>query len=87
MTEKLKNIINGKGITKDIDDLLEWGELLKVSRCGLGHTAGNPILSSIKNFRHIYDEKVIRDLDYISEFDLKKATKESCDYVGRIPNI
>ncbi|MCD4679651.1 MAG: NAD(P)H-dependent oxidoreductase subunit E [Bacteroidales bacterium] len=87
MTEKLKNIMNGKGIAKDIDDLLEWGELLKVSRCGLGHTAGNPILSSIKNFRHIYDEKVIRDLDYISEFDLKKATKESCDYVGRIPSI
>ncbi len=87
MTNKLKNIINGHGISKDIDDLLEWGDILRVSRCGLGHTAGNPILSSIKNFHHLYEEKINRDQEYISEFDMKKATKESCEYVGRIPSI
>jgi [NiFe] hydrogenase diaphorase moiety large subunit len=87
MTDKLKSILDGKGISKDIDDLQEWGGFLKISRCGLGHTAANPILTSIKNFRHLYDERVDKDKEYLSDFDIKKATKESCDYVGRIPSI
>ncbi len=87
MTEKLKDIINGNAVTKDIDDLLEWSELLKVSRCGLGQTAGNPIHSSIKNFRHLYDERINRDKDFVSKFDMKTAIRESCDFVGRISNI
>lgn len=87
MTEKLKNIINGNAVEKDINDLLEWGEILKVSRCGLGQTAGNPIITSIKNFRHLYIEKINRDKDFVSYFDIKKATRESSDYVGRIPNV
>jgi [NiFe] hydrogenase diaphorase moiety large subunit len=87
MTQRLNNIIEGNGIAKDIDDLLEWGKVLQVSRCGLGHTAGNPIITSIQNFRHLYEDKVQRDKDYVSEFDMKQAIKESCDYVGRIPNI
>ncbi|MDD5507275.1 MAG: NAD(P)H-dependent oxidoreductase subunit E [Bacteroidales bacterium] len=87
MRRTLIRIIEGKGIRKDIQDLLEWGQIPKISRCGLGQTCTNPILTSIKNFRHIYEEKVKKDADYISEFDMAASVKESCDFVGRIPTI
>ncbi|MCX6233798.1 MAG: NAD(P)H-dependent oxidoreductase subunit E [Bacteroidetes bacterium] len=87
MRKTLLRIINGKGIKKDIDELLELGQLLKISRCGLGQTAGNPIVTSIKSFRHLYESKLQKDKDFISEFDMKAAVQESCDYVGRIPNL
>ncbi len=87
MRRTLVRIIDGKGIRKDINDLLEWGQIPKISRCGLGQTCTNPILSSIRNFRHLYEEKVIKDTDYITEFDMAVSVKDACDYVGRIPNI
>lgn len=87
MRRTLVRIIQGKGIRKDISDLQEWGQIPKISRCGLGQTCTNPILTSIKNFRHLYEEKVKKDIDYMSEFDLAEAVKDSCDYVGRIPDF
>lgn len=87
MRRTLVRIIEGKGIRKDISNLQEWGQIPKISRCGLGQTCTNPILTSIKNFRNLYEEKVKKDMDYISEFDLAEAVKDSCDYVGRIPDI
>ena len=72
---------------QDIDDMLEWGKILKASRCGLGQTAANPILSSIKNFRYLYEEKVQKNKNYDSGFDLSAAVRESCEKTERIPNI
>lgn len=85
MKEKLEKILDGHGTEQDIEDLTDWARPLKYSRCGLGHTAGNPILSSIRNFRHLYERKVTKDAEFDSGFDLHKAIRESCDVVGRIP--
>jgi [NiFe] hydrogenase diaphorase moiety large subunit len=87
MKIKLEKILDARGIEQDIKDLEEWGKILKVSRCGLGQTAGNPILTSIKNFRHLYEEKIQKDKDYDTEFDMANAVKDSCEAVGRIPNL
>jgi [NiFe] hydrogenase diaphorase moiety large subunit len=87
MKLKLEKILDARGIEKDITDLEQWGKILKVSRCGLGQTAGNPILTSIKNFRHLYEEKIQKDKDYDSEFDMSEAVKASCEAAGRIPNL
>ncbi|NJK85080.1 MAG: hypothetical protein HC906_03015 [Bacteroidales bacterium] len=67
--------------------MAEWGKILKASRCGLGQTAANPILSSIKNFRHLYEEKIQKNKTFDSGFDLSMAVKEACEVTGRIPNI
>ncbi len=87
MKNKLEKILDARGVKKDIDDLVAWGKILKVSRCGLGQTAGNPILTSIKNFRHLYDEKIQKDKDFDSAFDMSLAVKESCIAAGRIPTL
>jgi len=81
-------ILEGKGVRKDIDDLEEWGQIPKVSRCGLGQTCTNPILTSIENFRHLYEDLIEdKEKDFESEFDMEAAVADSCNYVGRIPNL
>ncbi|MFP4471139.1 MAG: NADH-ubiquinone oxidoreductase-F iron-sulfur binding region domain-containing protein, partial [Bacteroidales bacterium] len=87
MKLKLEKILDARGVEKDITDLEEWGKILKVSRCGLGQTAGNPILTSIKNFRHLYDEKIQHGKEFDSGFDMSEAVRESCEAAGRVPNL
>ncbi|MDY5730936.1 MAG: NADH-quinone oxidoreductase subunit NuoF [Eubacteriales bacterium] len=61
MLEILQRIVEGKGQEGDIEKLEELGNMIKsTSLCGLGQTAPNPVLSTIKHFRHEY-EAHIRD--------------------------
>jgi [NiFe] hydrogenase diaphorase moiety large subunit len=83
MREKLLKILNNHGTANDVESLIEWSKMMKTNRCGLGHTAANPILSSIKNFRHLYDEIIHKDIDYDSEFDLGIATAEAAAFTKR----
>ncbi|MBC8319742.1 MAG: NAD(P)H-dependent oxidoreductase subunit E [Bacteroidetes bacterium] len=85
MKKKLEKILGGRGVESDIDDLLSWSEVLKVSRCGLGQTASNPITTSIKNFRHLYENLVQKDIVFDTGFDLEESVKDSCAAVGRQP--
>jgi len=52
----------------------------------LGQTSSNPITTTIKNFRELYDARV-KDADYQSEFNMQKAVLESCKVVGRSDEI
>jgi len=87
MRKTFIRILDGKGIRQDIDNLEEWGQIPKISRCGLGQTCTNPILTSIRNFRHLYEDLVDKEADFVSEFDMESAVEESCEYVVRIPNL
>ncbi|MDO5433571.1 NADH-ubiquinone oxidoreductase-F iron-sulfur binding region domain-containing protein [Eubacterium sp.] len=63
MLEILERICDGKGEEGDIERLEELAEGIKASAlCGLGQTAPNPVLSTIKYFRdeyeaHIYEKR------------------------------
>ena len=85
MTERLKKILDGHGVASDVEDLLAWSEVLKISRCGLGQTASNPITTSINNFRHLYDNLIQKDVAYDTGFNLEESVKASCAAVGRQP--
>jgi NADH:ubiquinone oxidoreductase subunit F (NADH-binding)/(2Fe-2S) ferredoxin len=62
MLTTLERICAGEGRPGDIEYLLELGEAIKTnSLCGLGQTAPNPVLSTLRYFReeyvqHIYDK-------------------------------
>ncbi len=61
MLEILNRIVEGKGEMEDIDKLEELARNIKATAlCGLGQTAPNPVLSTLKFFRHEY-EAHIRD--------------------------
>jgi NADH-quinone oxidoreductase subunit F len=61
MLEIVTRICEGKGEEGDIEKLQDLGQAIKdASLCGLGQSAPNPVLSTIRFFRHEY-EAHIRD--------------------------
>jgi NADH:ubiquinone oxidoreductase subunit F (NADH-binding)/ferredoxin len=59
MLEILKAITEGKGKPEDIDLLVELGEAIKIgSICGLGQSAPNPVLTTIRYFREEYEAHI-----------------------------
>jgi NADH:ubiquinone oxidoreductase subunit F (NADH-binding)/(2Fe-2S) ferredoxin len=59
MLQILEKITSGNGEPGDIERLEELGRLVKAgSLCGLGQTAPNPVLTTIKYFRNEYEEHV-----------------------------
>ncbi|MBW7866252.1 MAG: FAD-dependent oxidoreductase [Candidatus Hydrogenedentes bacterium] len=59
MLEIVTRICNGEGEEGDIEKLEELGKQIKDSSlCGLGQTAPNPVLSTIRHFRNEYEEHI-----------------------------
>ena len=59
MLDILDLLVSGKGTMKDIDKLEELAiSVKKAALCGLGKTAPNPVLSTLRHFRHEYEEHV-----------------------------
>lgn len=66
MLEILQNITSGKGKEGDIELLQQLaGEIKKMSLCGLGQSAPQPVLSTIRYFRDEYDAH-IRDKECLT---------------------
>ena len=60
MLEVLTRITQGEGREGDIEYLLELGGQIKESSlCGLGQTAPNPVLSTIRYFRDEYEAHIL----------------------------
>jgi len=60
MEEILKRITEGNGCEEDIATLEELAQNVKrASLCGLGQTAPNPVLTTIKYFRDEYQEHIV----------------------------
>ena len=60
MLEILTRITEGHGELADIDRLVQLGQMIaETSLCGLGQTAPNPVLSTIRYFRHEYEAHII----------------------------
>ena len=59
MLEILKRICNGEGVVGDIETLCELGESIKTGAlCGLGNSAPNPVLTTVKYFRNEYEAHI-----------------------------
>ena len=56
----LDKIAKGTGTESDLALLEELCEVVQAtSLCGLGQTAPNPVLSTLRYFRHEYEEKLV----------------------------
>lgn len=59
MLEILERITQGKGVEGDIELLIELGETIQQTAiCGLGQSAPNPVLSTIKYFKEEYQQHI-----------------------------
>ncbi|HPX41890.1 MAG TPA: NADH-ubiquinone oxidoreductase-F iron-sulfur binding region domain-containing protein, partial [Candidatus Hydrogenedentes bacterium] len=83
---QFEKILEGRGTREDLKKLEETANTVKfMSRCGLGQTAPNPVLTTLRNFPALYEARIQPD-DFIPAFDLKEALKEACSITGQKPH-
>jgi [NiFe] hydrogenase diaphorase moiety large subunit len=85
LRQGLDKIRRGQGEPSDLDYLKELGETIKLaSRCGLGQTSANPVLSSLTRFRSLYEARVRPAAGGRQPgFDLARAVEEAARIAGR----
>ncbi|MBO7484019.1 MAG: SLBB domain-containing protein [Alphaproteobacteria bacterium] len=75
MLQLMKKIADGKGTKADVAKIKEIGNAMKkASLCGLGQTAPNPVLSTMKFFKNEYDALLV-DGDTPDEKPAEKQVK------------
>jgi len=73
----LERVIAGKGTAQDLTNLQEWAKIMKRNRCGLGQTAPNQVVTTIKNFRPLYEARLAPcDPRFEPSFDLAAAVRD-----------
>jgi [NiFe] hydrogenase diaphorase moiety large subunit len=79
MKQGLEKIMRGQAEESDLEYLKNLGKtIIQTSRCGLGHTSPNPILSTIKNFPLVYSALLKERPDGTQAgFDIQHALNES----------
>ena len=85
MKQKILKIVEGRGTKTDLEELDSWVTVMKINRCGLGHTAANPVVSLLKNFRFLLEEKIVGNKEFISTVNAKEAVLEANTFVKRQP--
>lgn len=84
LKKKFEKIASGLGTGRDLKEIEAWGKIIKsMSRCGLGQTSPNPVLTTLTNFRELYESRVNKEADFVPEFDLSRAVAEACAITGR----
>ena len=83
--ERLDKIIAGLGEPRDMAYLEQLGQTVKTaSRCGLGQTSANPVLSTLKNFPELYQTLVKCQTEgFQRSFDLAAAVSQAEAITGR----
>ena len=79
MKKGLEKIMQGLGEREDLTYLTDLGEtIIATSRCGLGKTSPNPILSSLENFPLVYAALLKERHDGCQAgFDIQRALDDS----------
>ncbi|MEJ2079242.1 MAG: NAD(P)H-dependent oxidoreductase subunit E [Acidobacteriota bacterium] len=85
MKQCLDKIRAGRGTASDLDYLENLAETVKrTSRCGLGQTSPNPVLSSLQSFREHYESILVREDEGLqSEFSLEESVRQAAEIAGR----
>lgn len=79
----LGKVLSGKGCPHDLAELERVGNTMKtMSRCGLGQTAANPVLTTLRDFYGLYEARLATQ-DFVPPFDMDKALEEGCAVTGR----
>jgi [NiFe] hydrogenase diaphorase moiety large subunit len=86
-TSMLKGIMDkiyrGRGSLHEIEEMSRLQPVLQMSaHCGLGHTACNPVLDTLKRFRPAYERR-LQALRFAPDFDLDAALAAARRATGR----
>ena len=90
MLEILQRIVKGEGEEQDIETLVDLGESIKTGAlCGLGNSAPNPVLTTIKYFRNEYEAHInekscpAKKCTALIEYKIDKNKCKGCSLCSR----
>jgi [NiFe] hydrogenase diaphorase moiety large subunit len=84
LEQGMQTIVAGRATLADIADTEALANTVaRMSRCGLGQTAPNPILSTMRSFPHLYEARLRPDTS--PRLDLAAALQEAIAIQGREP--
>jgi len=88
LNKKLNKIILCHADANDLDEIKEWSTIIKQSsRCGLGKTSTNCLLSAMLKFPEEFQKYLLADSDFNHSFDLSKATDDYKSIINEIETI
>jgi len=85
MAQRLDNILQGRGRSKDLEYIERLATTMKTAaRCGLGQTAANPAVTSLRAFPDTWDAAVdTGNGTLIPSFSIADALKPAEKIAGR----
>ncbi len=79
----MERVCAGKGTRRDLKHLARVSTLMKgTSHCGLGVTAGNPVLDALQKFRPAFENR-IASLEVLPSFDLDESLAPAREITAR----
>jgi len=85
LKQGMEKIVDGRASLADISATEALANTVaRMSRCGLGQTAPNPILTTMRNFPEIYEARLARE-KFTSLTALDDALREAIEVQGREP--
>lgn len=83
LKQTMDKIAAGHGTRYDLAEVEHLDQVLQSSsHCGLGRTACNPVLHTLKHFRPAYENR-LKSLDFEPAFDLDSALARARQMTGR----
>ena len=85
LKEYVERVIDGKAEASDLETMKALGNAVKTaSRCGLGQTSPNPVLTTLEKFASEYEKRVNKAEDgHRPSFDIQEVLSESESITGR----
>ena len=79
----MAKIARGRGSLHEIEEMSQLNRVLQMSaHCGLGHTACNPLIDTLKRFRPAFERR-LQSLRFAPDFDLDSALAAARRATGR----
>ncbi len=75
----------GHGGKKDLEEIKEWSHIIKqTSRCGLGKTSTNSLLTAMLKFPEEFEKYIKEDSDFNRSFNIKTAVEDYDNIIHEI---
>lgn len=79
----MRRLASGQGSRRDLKDLAKVSQVMKAtSHCGLGATAGSPVVDALTKFRPAFARR-LRSLEVLPTFDLDEALAPAREATAR----
>jgi [NiFe] hydrogenase diaphorase moiety large subunit len=84
LVKMMDKLGEGKGSLYDFEEIKQLNKhLFKLSHCGLGHSACNPVLETIAKFRPAYEARLVQK-NFVPAFDLDSSLAIARSLTGRV---